>query len=154
MIAAYWDSVCFLGWLQDEVDKVDLCREVLEECDAGRMMIVTSALTLAEVLAMRGKPRVPMTDLAKVEAFFKRSYIDVHSVTRRTAEDARRLVWENKIAPKDAVHVATALHLNLEEMHTFDGGLIDQSGLHGDPPLIIRKPSIAQPKLKLVRTAH
>jgi predicted nucleic acid-binding protein len=142
-----------LGWLQDEIDKVELCREVLDECDAGRMMIVTSALTLAEVLAMRGKPRVPVTDLAKVEAFFRRSYIDVHSVTRRTAENSRALVWENKIAPKDAVHVATALQLEMEEFHTFDGPLIEQSGLHGSPPLIIRKPSIAQPKLKLVR-AH
>lgn len=151
MNAVYWDSVCFLGWLQDEIDKVDLCRQVLDECDAGKAMVVTSALTLAEVLAMRGKPRVPVTDLEKVEAFFRRSYIDVHSVTRRTAEDARKLVWANKIAPKDAIHVATALNLGLEEFHTFDGGLIDQSGLHGEPPLIIRKPSVAQPKLNLER---
>lgn len=100
---------------------------------------------------MRGKPRVPMTDLAKVEAFFKRSYIDVHSVTRRTAEDARQLVWTTKIAPKDAVHVATAVNLKMTEFHTFDGGLIEESGNHGDPPLVIRRPSIAQPRLQLVR---
>lgn len=154
MNAVYWDSVCFLGWLQDEIDKVDQCREVLDECEAGRMIIVTSALTVAEVIAMRGKPRVPTTDLEKVEAFFKRSYIDIHSVTRRTAEDARKLVWQGRVAPKDAVHMATALQLNLEELHTFDGGMIDESGMHGDPPLIIRRPSIAQPKLKLVRASH
>ncbi|MXO72253.1 PIN domain-containing protein [Alteraurantiacibacter buctensis] len=154
MSAVYWDSVCFLGWLQDELDKVDSCREVLDECEAGRLMIVTSALTLAEVLAMRGKPRVPTTDLGKVEAFFKRSYIDVHSVTRKTAEDARQLVWHHNVAPKDAIHMATALRLGMDELHTFDGPLIDQSGLHGTPTLIIRKPSIAQPKLKLVGGIH
>ena len=149
MKAVYWDSVCFLGWLQDEIDKVEHCRVVLDECEAGNILLVTSALTLAEVLALKGKPRVPVVDLEKVESFFRKSYIDVRSVTRRTAEDARKLVWENKAAPKDAIHLATALHAKLDEMHTFDGGLISQSGLNGDPPLIIRIPSIAQPKLPL-----
>lgn len=149
MNSVYWDSVCFLGWLQDEIDKVDACREVLDECEAGRLLIVTSALTLAEVLAMRGKPRIPTTDLTKVEAFFRRSYIDIHSVTRRTAEDARSLVWNDNIAPKDAIHIATAIRLGLDEFHTFDGPLIAKSGLHGSPSLVIRTPSISQGKLKL-----
>jgi predicted nucleic acid-binding protein len=145
--AAYWDSVCFLGWLQDEIDKVDSCRAVLEEADAGRYLIVTSALTIAEVLAVRGRPRLPTVDKSKVEAFFQRSYIDVRSVTRRTAESARDLVWTGGVAPKDAIHIATALGAGMSELHTFDVDMLKQSGLIGDGSLTITKPYLVQGRL-------
>jgi len=45
----YWDSDCFLGWLKAESDKEELCGGILEEAEAGRILLVTSALTIAEV---------------------------------------------------------------------------------------------------------
>ena len=50
----YWDSDCFLAWLQSEEGKADACREVLEAADEGKILLITSALTLAEVLYLRG----------------------------------------------------------------------------------------------------
>ncbi len=44
----YWDSNAFLGWLAGETDKVPYCRPVLEAAQTGNLMIVTSALTIAE----------------------------------------------------------------------------------------------------------
>ncbi|MGH7057385.1 MAG: hypothetical protein ACREFZ_05795 [Acetobacteraceae bacterium] len=46
----YWDSDAFLGWLQAEASKAELCRGTLERARAGEVAIVSSTLTLAEVL--------------------------------------------------------------------------------------------------------
>jgi len=55
----YWDSDCFLGWLQAEADKERECQDVLEAAKDGRVRIVTSALTIAEVLMVKGKSLFP-----------------------------------------------------------------------------------------------
>ena len=46
--------------------------------------------------------------------------------------------------PKDAIHVATALHLNADALETFDANLIGKSGTVGDPLLKIREPQAAK----------
>lgn len=145
----YWDSDCFLGWLQEEQDKVDDCRGVLDEAATGQATIITSALTIAEVLAMRGRMPIPVAQRTKVEAFFRRESIAVVNVTRRLAEAARGMVWDHGIAPKDALHVATALEAKVDSLHTFDAGLIRKNGLVGVPSLIICKPSVPQKTLDL-----
>jgi predicted nucleic acid-binding protein len=145
----YWDSDCFLGWLQAEPDKVDACREVLEEADAGRVIIVTSALTIAEVLAMRRREPIDRSRRENVEGFFRRSYIAVQNVTRTIAEHARSVVWDNGVLPKDAIHVATALATKVARLNTFDQGLLSKSGLIGSPALAICRPFVVSPKLDL-----
>lgn len=119
----YWDSVCFLGWLQDEEDKSSVCEQVLIEADAGKTTIVTSALTIAEVLMVKRQAPITKDKRDLVQSFFKRDYIEIRSVTRRLAEHARELVWDAGIDPKDAIHVATAIGADLNEIHTFDGPL-------------------------------
>ena len=131
----YWDSDCFLGWLQAEPDKEEHCRLVLDAAEQGRVVIVTSALTLAEVLALRGRPRIAEDRRATVERFFRNEYIVVRNLTRRVAELARSMVWDYGIAPKDAVHVATALDARLILLNTFDRGLHGHSGKIGSPTL-------------------
>jgi predicted nucleic acid-binding protein len=136
----YWDSDAFLGWLQEETGKVNLCEGTIERAKAGEVVIVTSTLTLAEVLWMRGGPRVPEEKADKVRRFFRHSYLRLWTVTRSIAEDAQDLVWKHSIRPKDAIHVATALAARCPTLETFDEGLLKQSGTVGAPPLIIRRP--------------
>jgi predicted nucleic acid-binding protein len=136
----YWDSDCFLGFLQAEPDKETLCRAVLADAERGNVMIVTSALTIAEVLHLRGRTPLPKVIRQKVTDFFKNEYISIRNVTRRIAESARDLVWDTGIHPKDAIHVATALEARLSLMNTFDGDLIKKSAQIGHPPLLIGKP--------------
>ena len=145
----YWDSDCFLGWLQAEVDKQEACRGVLEEANAGNIIIVTSALTIAEVLAMRGRAKLAPNKRLDVEQFFKHDYIAVQNLTRRLAEAARDVVLDHGVAPKDAIHVATAVAANVDVMNTFDGDLIKKSGLIGSPALVICTPFVRAPRLDL-----
>lgn len=143
----YWDSDCFLGWLHAEEDKEDYCREVLEAAEDGKILIVTSALTIAEVLALRGKSPIPADKRVAVENFFRSDYIIVRNITRRISEAARSFVWDHRVKPKDALHVASAFDAKLTLLNTFDRGLLAKSGKIGDGSLRIEKPSWQEPKL-------
>lgn len=145
----YWDSDCFLGWLQAEAGKEDACKEVLAAADDGKVRIVTSALTIAEVLALKGRPKIPADNRARVEAFFRNEYIVVRNISRRVAESARSYVWEHGVLPKDALHVATAIDAGLTIFHTFDRDLIKKSETMGSPLLKIVSPSWTEPKLPM-----
>ena len=136
----YWDSDCFLGWFQGEDGKVDHCAASIERAEAGQLVLVTSALTIAEVLWMRNAPRIIAEKARIVRAFFKRPYIRVRNVTRLVAEAAQDLVWEKDVRPKDAIHVATALEAQVMAFETFDEGLIKKSETLGHGKLIVRKP--------------
>lgn len=144
----YWDSVTFLGWLSDEKDKVPHCRPVLEAAEGGSVVLVTSALTITEVLWPKGHKKVAAQHAKKIEAFFRHSWIIVRELDRFIAEDARELVWNKNVHPKDAIHLATALRqdVQLDQFDTFDNGLIKLSGTLGDPTLMIGFPSLP-PKL-------
>ncbi|PHS23475.1 MAG: PIN domain-containing protein [Robiginitomaculum sp.] len=139
----YWDSDCFLGWFNDETGKAEKCDGVIQQAERGEVLIVTSTLTLAEVLWMRGEKKLSQDKAENLQKFFRRSYIRLYNVTRKVAESAQTLVWDNSIKPKDAIHVATALNLGIETLETFDRGLIKQSGKVGDPLLKIREPEAA-----------
>ena len=139
----YWDSVCFLGFLKREQGKVAKCRKVLERAERGEVFIFTSVLTLTEVLWIRNKPRVLKEDADRVRDYFKSSYILTEDVSREIAEEAREIVWNFDIRPKDAIHVATAIHAGVGVLETFDRGLIGKSGQFGEYPLVIREPGLS-----------
>ena len=138
----YWDSDAFLGWLNNDPGKAARCGGMIQRAERGEVLLVTSALTLAECLWMRGQPKVPKDKAQIVQSFFRRSYIRVYNVTRRLGEQSQALVWDNGIKPKDAIHVATAIHLGVDALETFDVDLIKKSGTVGDPLLKIRQPEM------------
>jgi predicted nucleic acid-binding protein len=145
----YWDSDTFLGWLQDEPGKAELCEGTIRRAEGGEVLIITSALTIAEVLWMRGSPRVTRDKAEILRRFFRRSFMRVRNVTRTVSESAQDLVWDHSIRPKDAIHVATALNAKAFVLETFDDNLLGKSGSVGEPPLVIRKP-IPPPQGKLL----
>ena len=105
----YWDAAAFLAWLQAEQGREAACRDTLDAAVRGEFLIVTSALTIAEVLWMRNGPRLSEDKADTLNRFFRRSCIRVVNVGRDTAQRAQRLVWDQSIRPKDSIHVAAAL---------------------------------------------
>ncbi len=141
MTHRYWDSNAFLGWLAEEADKVEECRAVIRAAEAGKTLLITSALTVTEVLWLRGGPRIAAANAEKVQRFFGHGYIVVNDLDRRIAEAAQRLVWHHDIKPKDAIHVASAIDAGVDRMETFDADLIKKSGSVGELPLDIGRPN-------------
>jgi predicted nucleic acid-binding protein len=120
----YWDSNAFLALLQGEQGREAACRDTLDAAQRGEFLIVTSALTLAEVLWMRGGPKLAEQKAETLNRFFRRSCMRVVNLDRDTAQRAQRLVWETGIRPKDSIHVATAQRYECPVLETFDAPLI------------------------------
>jgi predicted nucleic acid-binding protein len=144
----YWDSVCGISYLREDAGRFEACSKVIEAAESGDIEIALSTLTIAEVLHLKGEPRLTPEMRDVVRRFFRRSMFMVVSVDRQIAERAQDLFWDHGIKPKDAIHVASALRANASTLDTFDDGLIGKSELiGGEPPLIICRPSFTpEPK--------
>lgn len=125
----YWDSNAFLGWFNGEPDKVDACGGVIRACERGDIEIVTSAVTLTEVIKVKGEPSLKEEDEEKIKSFFENDYILIANLDRFVGEKARHLIWKHgHLKPKDALHVASALHTDCIVLDTFDSDLLKLNG--------------------------
>ena len=106
MIAvAYWDSNAFLAMINDDRSSSEMagCNNAWAACEKGLMHIVTSTLTTAEVIYMKGTPKLDASKRVLVSNFFRQHFISQKPLTREIAELARDVVWDSNIMPKDAV---------------------------------------------------
>jgi predicted nucleic acid-binding protein len=148
----YWDANVFLGLINSEPDKIQECEEVWSEAQTGQFQLVTSTLTVVEVIYMKGSPKLDPAKRPLVSKFFRAEWITQRSVTRAIAELARDVVWDCGIMPKDAVHIATAAMDRISEFHTFDDGLLKQGAVvvAGFKVKVTRPRGSEQPRLPIV----
>jgi predicted nucleic acid-binding protein len=75
-----------------------------------------------------------------VADWFENDYISIRNVDRFVAEKARPIVRKCGVKPADATHIATAILMEVEVMHTFDVKLVGLSGLAEVGDLKIEEP--------------
>ncbi|MEO5361753.1 MAG: PIN domain-containing protein [Nitrospirota bacterium] len=139
----YWDSCCFLRWLKKE-QGYEKCKGVINDAKAGKIIIVTSVLTIAEVIRLDSDRKIDRNKSDEICRFFKSEYIVLINVDRYIAESSRILQWDHTaLKPNDAIHIASAIKAKITVLDTFDNSLIKLSGKIGNPPLIIGEPNIA-----------
>lgn len=127
-VQRYWDSDCFLGWFNAESDKVSRCKGTVEKAHHGKVELVVSAITLVEVIRLKGKPRLKESSEQKIKEFFENDFILLVNVDKFIAESARKLIWDKNLKPKDSIHVATALYKKISILNTFDNDLLKLDG--------------------------
>lgn len=143
----YWDANSFLAFLKEEEGRVENCRQILHAAERGDIQIVTSALTLTEVVHIKGRIRMDAKDEELISGMFEKDFV-IMDVDRRIAEHARQLLWQHQeLQPKDSIHVASALVAKVDELHTFDDPLLKLDGKLGTPALKICKPGLSEPEL-------
>ena len=129
-----------------------MCRPVLQAAEKGTVEIVVSSIALVEVIC---KNKDGSIDDQKVRDYFDNDYILLVSADKDVCDLARRLMLAGHagLRPADAIHVATACISNADELHTFDGKLLDlnsrtdrKDGTH----LRIRKPRLPAPPAPLL----
>lgn len=91
-------------------------------------MIVTSVLTLSEVCKVRcernaKKVALPEENDELLDNFFNNDFFELVDLSPSIATSSRRLFRRHPEIgkPNDAIHLATALFVNVQEMHTYDG---------------------------------
>ena len=141
----YWDSCTYLDYLEGTHALAPDMELMIEDWRRGLVTLVTSALTIAEVLFVKcaEEPRQPDRGRDReVDALFdpppEQRFVLVE-LSRVTAIRARDLVRANGIKPKDAVHVASALEAHCEVLYTTEGPtkpLRANSRLVGGSPIL------------------
>ena len=136
----YWDSSTFLTLMNKEPG-FDRCRDVLKLAEQGDLMIVTSAITLTEVVKYRGSPRLDKRRQAMIRSFFDQPYIEVRDADRYIAEAARNLMWTYEhLDTMDAIHLATATAMGVRLVESADDDFLRLHGKIGSPPIDIFEP--------------
>jgi predicted nucleic acid-binding protein len=144
----YWDACPFCALFNREEGWAENCRQVLKSAESKEIKIITSAITLSEVIRVKDMQRISQGQEAILHDFFQHEYIIIVSADLFVATKARRLIHEfPSLKPMDAIHLATAIRAKVAEMHTYDDKLLALSEKIGIPPLRICRPSIPNPPL-------
>ncbi len=119
----YWDACTFLSWFNDkeEPENTKKCISTIEAAKNDEIIIVTSAITLTEVIKIKGKNTLSSEHEKIIKDFFENKFINIVNVDRRIGEYARDLIWKYPhLSPKDSIHLATALKNNISTLNSFD----------------------------------
>jgi predicted nucleic acid-binding protein len=140
----YWDSCVFIDRIEAKnSDRIDTLRAMTDAAERGELMIVTSALAMAEVVKLTALSEASDKEKENlIVEFFDNEYISVRNVTPAVSERARHIIRDHNLKPPDAIHVATALLTKgVRVLETYDEShLIPLDGKIGNPPLCIRTP--------------
>lgn len=132
----YWDSCTWIAYINQEKtipldsgrfeNRFAMCCEILSSAEEGRLELVTSAFTLAEVCK---SPEVKDSPIDNLPSFFERSYILIVPVDMAIARRAQSIqVSLSNLKPPDAIHLSSAQRASVRELHTFDKTILDLDG--------------------------
>jgi predicted nucleic acid-binding protein len=96
------------------------------QAERGDSVLYTSFFAFAEVFKAKCEgPAKPLAEAQdrQIEAMLRQPWVRAVLVDERIGTAARRLMRQHPECkkPSDAIHLATALALDVDEMHTFDG---------------------------------
>ena len=126
------------------------------DVERGEIQIITSFFTFAEVFKAKCEQAAkPLSQEGEdqIASFFSSERITPRVVDRQIAEASRQLMRRHPECkkPTDAIHLATALRMNVDEMHTYDGSdllLLDNKVARSDGEMLkICRPYVTQPDL-------
>lgn len=153
----YWDTSIFIAWLTNEQrapSETSGIEEVVRLFDGNKITLITSVITRVETLYGL------MTSEAEklyLEALKRPNLeeVEVHRDIAQLAHDIRSYYKsQGRKTPTtvDAIHIATAMWVDAEELHTFDGsgkepGMISLNGDDILKGLKIIAPYVKQPSL-------
>ncbi|MEM9997392.1 MAG: type II toxin-antitoxin system VapC family toxin [Bacteroidota bacterium] len=124
----YWDSSAFIAYFKAEEGRVELCQAVIDEAKRGQTRIITSALTLSEVVHIKGYEKLTQDLENDLESFFEHDFVVLVDLNRAISEYARKLMWRHGLRAYDANHLSSAIHADVHFVDAFDDKLLKQDG--------------------------
>ena len=137
----YWEASPFCAIINDEAGRSHICLALLEAARQGDIELYTSTFTLIEVF------KAPATSSEQeaedvIQKFFRNTWIRKQVPDWFVAIEARRLQRRfPHLDGRDATHLATAVYLGVDYLHTYDDD--DLVRCNGQVPgLVIQHPQI------------
>jgi predicted nucleic acid-binding protein len=125
----YLDANVFIYALEGHAEHAATVAALLESLDAGRLLAVTSELTLAELLVMPFRSGRVELQTAYLETIHDRSGLRVIPVSRAVLVESARLRAIESMRLPDGIHFATAKLEGCEQFVSNDLRLRSSSGL-------------------------
>jgi predicted nucleic acid-binding protein len=118
----YWDTCVFIAWLKEEKDKWPPAiwqgiQDVADLVQAGQAILVVSTLIRTEVFL----GTLMQDQKLKFQEILRRKNLVEVAPHMRIADRASTIREKHKIKTPDAIHLATAILYDVDEMHTMDG---------------------------------
>ena len=141
----YWDSNVFLASIKNEPGRVEVCEAIVAMAHKEECVIVTSAITLAEVVRPRQKGTVEMTEAEdkQIVDFFANPFIRFVDLSPGLAAQSRQIQWRFGLQVRDAIHVVSAIAGGADVIETYDPDL-----RRVDPKQVPGYPEIREPKAR------
>lgn len=152
-----WDSCVIIDAIQKKDGTFIFLDEMLRRAEAGKLLIVISAVSVAEVtylkeFAAKGMSRDRQASL--IQDWLNQDYIFKRNADPGICSDAAKLARQlstkgKSLTPLDSIILATALRAEVEVLITDDDGktnnkhlgLLELNEQLGDPKLKILRPS-------------
>lgn len=127
----YWDSCVFLSYIDADKDRIHVLDAILDDVYRSNQTkkIVTSILAKTEVIASAQERATKILSpevLEKIDALWNDDavigIIELHDGIALRARDLMRKALEQgwSLKPPDAIHLASAHWLGVDEIHTYD----------------------------------
>ena len=132
----------------EAIENRDTCSRIIQQAMDGQVEILTSVLTLVEVLFPQDNEARPVPNAIrqKVRQLFEEPYVTLVTLDEARAGEARDLRWTHPwLKTADAVHVSSAVFARVDELQTYDGrgkskGILSLDNLVGRPQMKIVLP--------------
>lgn len=134
----YWDACVFIDYIQKEPSRIAILESIVEEARREQLLLVTSALSMAEVAFAEGERPPGSLSAAKLKTiddlWEDRSMILLVEFSSVIAIEAREIIRQGfaekrRIQASDAVHLATARNMGVADFHTYDKELLEWDGV-------------------------
>lgn len=152
----YWDSCVFVSLIEATAGRIDVIEYLANEASKGRIEICTSLFTIAEVAYIKldkDEKQIDPSAQAKIDNLWKPGSIfklcephqGIMVASAHLVRDAR--IAGFGIKAKDAIHIATAMDLGIDAVHTYDGFGNKWQQLHSLTGITISEPKTIAPSV-------
>ena len=105
--AVYLDSCVLIDVIAKVKPFLDQMDPLIGDAEIEAVTILASSICVAEVGASKAK--FPVSEVDRLDSFFRQSYFEFLAVTQEIARSARAIAYNNGIKPIDAIHLATCI---------------------------------------------
>jgi len=134
-----WETSCFTARFNEEPGRVDVCKAILEAAKKGEVELYTSFITVCEWAKIKGEYASEAEDT--IAEYLRNPYIRLVPIDWSISRITRDLVRRYKLNVRDAIHLATAIKLKVDVLHTYDEDhLISLNGKIPEVNVVICKP--------------